>query len=92
MDKQRFYEACDRYERIPTDITDEICINGVRDYGKLIPVDLPEIFTAMDYKKAAGVDIHTARTALNILNHVGAVERTGKKGNTFIYKKSYSDI
>lgn len=77
-----------RYERIPTDIIDEVYINNVRDFNKLIPKDLPVEFTAKDFKLASGLSIKNARTALNILNYVEAVERVGKKGNAFVYKKT----
>lgn len=76
-----------RYDRIPTDIIDELYINNVRDFNKLIPKELPAEFTAKDFKLASGLSIKTAQTALNILNYVGAVERVSKKGNAFVYKK-----
>ena len=77
-----------RYERIPTDIIDEVHINSLRDFHKLIPKNLPDEFTAKDYRLASGLSLRTAQIALNILHYVNAVERVGKKGNAFIYKKT----
>lgn len=77
-----------RYERIPLGIVDELNIHSLSDYGKLIP-DIPEdSFTSREFKKASGLSISAARTALNVLSFVGAVERTGKKGNAFIYRRT----
>jgi hypothetical protein len=70
-----------RYERIPTGLVDEICISSVSDFSKLIPVDLPDIFMSKDFKKVSGLSIKSSQTALNILNHLGVVERIGKQGN-----------
>lgn len=77
-----------RSERIPTDIIDEIYIDSVYNYNKLIPEQLPVEFTASDFKKAAKISLSTAQTALNVLKHVGAVEHIGKSGRAFLYKKS----
>lgn len=84
-DKKR---GSSRYERIPTDIIDEVHINSVSDFHKLIPKNLPDEFTAKDYRLASGLSLRTAQTALNILLYVNAVERVGKKGKAFIYKKT----
>lgn len=77
-----------RCDRIPIDICDEIYINDLQDFNKLIPNALTENFTAKDYKKLAGISLSTSQTALNILNYLGVVERIGKKGNAYIYKKT----
>ena len=69
------------------DITDEIIIKGKEDYSQLIPSDLPEQFTAKDYKKESGLYLNQAQTALNVLYTIGAVARVGKVGNAFLYEK-----
>ncbi len=74
-----------RYERIPVDIIEEICINSIADYIKLIPHNLPGEFTTKDFRKASGLSLSTAQTALNVLYSVGAVTRVGKSGNTYLY-------
>ncbi|NLO48243.1 MAG: hypothetical protein GX111_08005 [Clostridiales bacterium] len=77
-----------RYERIPLEIVEEINIRGPSDYGKIIPDISEDSFTSGEFKKASGLSIHGARTALNVLNFVGAVERIGKKGNAFVYRRT----
>lgn len=84
QDKKKGSSRCDR---IPTRITEEIYINDLSDYQKLIPLNLPEEFTSKDYKKASGLGLNAAVIALNILNHVGAVQRVGKKGQAYLYRR-----
>lgn len=74
-----------RYDRIPKEIVEEISITDFTDYALLIPEGLPIEFTSKDFQKAASIPIGVAQTALNILAHVGAVRKIGKKGNTIIY-------
>lgn len=77
-----------RMDGIPTAIHDEVRIDDLSDYHKLIPDTLPEIFTVKDYKKAAKVSDKIASTALNILFDVGSVTRIGKNGNAFLYQRT----
>lgn len=77
-----------RSDRIPTDLIYELDICGAEDYQLLIPEMLMNDFTARDFKKVSGLSLPISRTALHVLNYVGAVERIGKKGNTFIYRRS----
>ena len=75
-----------RFERIPTDIKDEIYINNVSDYIKLIPDGLPEEFTTRDFKAAAKLSLRAAGLAVNVLNSVGTIKRIGKQGRSFVYQ------
>lgn len=76
-----------RFDRIPLDIVEEIYIDGREDYKKLVPDNLEPGFTSKEYQKATKLSKSCAQTALNILNYVGAVERIGKEGNSYKYKK-----
>jgi hypothetical protein len=76
-----------RYDRIPVDITEELHIRTTDEYDKLIPASLTGDFTSKDFKAASGLSIYAAQTALNVLHAVGAVTRTGKKGNAFVYER-----
>jgi len=76
-----------RAERIPVDIGEVIEINSVADYNKIIPT-MPENFTAKDFKMTAKISIKNARTALNVLNAVGAIECIGKKSRAYLYRLS----
>lgn len=74
-----------RYERIPVALTETIEISSLADYRKLLPHNLPEIFTVKDFQKAAKMSLHMAGIALHVLNWVGAVKRIGKTGNSYLY-------
>lgn len=84
QDKKKGSTRCDR---IPTDLIEEIYISEAKDYKKLIPESLDREFTSKDYKKASGLSSGAANTAVNILNHVGAIERIGKKGRLYLYTR-----
>lgn len=75
-----------RSERIPVEIIDEIIIENIIDYKRLIPEGLTSGFSAKDFSMLTKLSINRAQTALNILNHVHAVNRISKKGNAYIYK------
>lgn len=83
-DKKKGSTRCDR---IPLEIVDEICISGQDDYRLLIPESLDKEFTSSDFRKASGLSKGASSIALNILNYVGSIERTGKKGRTFLYRR-----
>lgn len=87
-DKKRGSTRCDR---IPSALCEEIYIHSSAEYDRMIPTDLIENFTAKDFKRSAGVYLSTAQTALNILHSLGAVERTGKLGNAYIYKRTAAE-
>lgn len=74
-----------RYERIPTNLIDEIYINDITEYKQLIPQGLPEQFTAKDFKTASKLTLSRSQTALNVLNHIGAIKHIGKQGRAFLY-------
>jgi hypothetical protein len=84
-DKKKGSSRCDR---IPTELVREISIYNQEEYRLLIPENLPDEFTSLDFKKASGLSKGNAQTALNILYYVGAVDRVGKKGHSFLYKRS----
>jgi hypothetical protein len=84
-DKKKGSTRCDR---LPIRLVDEIFIAGIRDYTKLIPESLGIEFTSKDFKSASGLSLHASQTALNVLNYVGAVKRTGKSGKSFLYTRA----
>jgi hypothetical protein len=84
-DKKRGSSRCDR---IPVDIVDEIWIENTADYLKLIPPTLDKQFTSKDYKKESKLPLSESQTALNVLHHIGAVNRVSKQGNLYVYEKN----
>ena len=85
QDKKKGSSRCDR---IPVELVSEIAIYDLKDYQKLIPSTLDKDFTSKDFKKASGLSISNAQTALNILYYVGAVDRIGKNGRAYLYKRN----
>ncbi|MDF2612365.1 MAG: hypothetical protein K0S71_151 [Clostridia bacterium] len=83
-DKKR---GAHRKDRVPIEIIDEITIQSINDYAKLIPDTLEKEFTAKDFKEHTRLSLRNAQTALNILTYVNAIERIGKKGRAYLYKK-----
>ena len=79
-----------RYDRIPVDIAEDLHFRKVSDYQIFVPDALQQSFTSRDYMSAAKVNLRTAQTALNILNHLGVVKRTGKQGKLHIYERNFT--
>lgn len=75
-----------RFDRIPTRLVEEVEINRLEDYMQFVPYELPSRFTAKGFAKAAHITTALAQTTLNILFHVGMVERVGKQGNAYLYE------
>lgn len=84
QDKKR---GSSRYDRIPLELVEEVYIDDVLDYQKLIPSTLTSEFTSKDYKKETKLSQSCAQIALHVLHYVGAVERIGKSGRAYLYKK-----
>ena len=83
-----------RYHKVDTTIRslyDELKIEcGIeygKDYLKLIPSNLADPFTTSAYALSTGVNKRIAGAALNVLLHVGAVQRTGKAGRAYQYAR-----
>lgn len=75
-----------RYDRIPTELVEEIEISCLQDYMQFIPYDLPDDFTTKEFAQSVHIPTHLAQTVLNILFYVGMVKRVGKKGNSYLYQ------
>ena len=73
-----------RYDRLPTALLKEVGIFSLRDYAHFLPNSLPTPFTTTDLSRCAGVSKADAQKALYTLNWAGAVERTGKRGNSHL--------
>lgn len=75
-----------RYDRIPTNLVEEVEITCLQDYLQFVPYELEEPFTTKDFARAAHIKAGEAQTVLNILYYTDAVERIGKKGNLYLYQ------
>lgn len=74
-----------RYDRIPTELVEEVEISCMEDYMQFVPYELEGEFTSREFAKAAHIPVSLAQNVLNILYHVGTVTRVGKKGNQYLY-------
>lgn len=70
---------------IPTDLLDEITLAEPYDYQVFLPENLPETFNSADFAQIASTDVYAARRILNILNYMGLLEITEKKGKSIMY-------
>ncbi len=80
-----------RCDRIPAALLEELYFSAPADYLALVPECLPEQFLVKDYRKATGLPRGAAGTALNLLQHIGALERVGKQGNAFVYARNRAE-
>lgn len=77
-----------RAERMPIALGPVAVLRGKADYASLLPPDLPEPFTTADVKRASRLSQKGTGTLINILYNLGVIQRTGKKGNAFLYQKA----
>lgn len=75
-----------RYDRIPTNLTQETILSCPKDYMQLLPPDLPEPFTSIQFAKEVHINKSLANVTLNILHDLQIVKRIGKKGNAYLYE------
>lgn len=79
-------KGSERFDRIPVEYVEEICIDCSKDYMQLIPYDLPEQFTTKDFAKCAKIPARLAGTVLLILYDLKLVDRVGKQGKSYLYE------
>ena len=72
---------------IPVDIYNEVRIDTAADYAQFLPETLAEEFVSKDLALAAKISQRSAATLLNILLETKVVERIGKKGRAFVYRR-----
>lgn len=75
-----------RFDRIPTQLVEEVGIDCMQDYLQFVPYELEEPFTAKEFARTVHITPKLAGVVLNLLYYVEAVERVGKKGNAYLYK------
>ena len=75
-----------RYDRIPTDLIEEVEIRHPEDFLQFVHYELEEPYHSKDFAKAAHISLSLAQTVFNILLEMGTVERIGKQGNSYLYR------
>ncbi len=76
-----------RNDGTPLQIYDEISFDIYSGYEQFLPDTLPNGFTSKDFKFHAHITQDLANVTLNILHHIGLVERVGKQGNAYLYER-----
>ncbi len=87
--KDRKHFGAERYDRIPTELVEEIEMSCPEDYMQFVPENLPEEFTATDFGKAAHITKDLAAKTLRVLRQLGIVEKVGQSGKAFLYRCTY---
>lgn len=85
-DKKRSRRGTVRYDRVPSDLTDELFIRSPGDLRLLLPEGLPPEFTSAVLAKQGRVRPAVAQKALTLLTKAGITERIGKSGRYYLYK------
>ncbi len=75
-----------KFDRIPTELVEEVEIDCLQDYMQFVPYELEESFTVKDFARAAHIPVSTAGRTVNILHYVGMLKHIGKKGKQFLYQ------
>ena len=75
-----------RIEKIPLEFREEMILENKADYMRFIPENLPDEFTKREFAPAAKESASSLR--LEVLRTVGVIEKIGKKGNSYLYKRS----
>lgn len=83
-DRKRF--GAMRYDRIPTELKEEVVLECKEDYMMFIPEDLPEQFTSADFAKIAGISARLTGYVLGVLRITGNIEQIGKSGRANLYR------
>lgn len=78
----------ERYDRIPTALSDSLLLTDAASYEALFPFSLASPFTAKEFRRAVKGGPRTAPELLRVLGEMGVVERCGKQGNAFLYRKA----
>ncbi len=97
MDEYRFLngwshdkkKGSNRFERIPTDLFRIERISADADYMKYIPESCTENFTLADFSKAVHITTRDASGILRVFMERGLLVRSGKKGNSYLYARTY---
>lgn len=76
-----------KFDLVPSALLDEIYFEKAEDYLLFLPDALPEHFTSADFCAAFQVSMREASAALGVLHAIGLIEKTGKIGRAFCYKR-----
>lgn len=84
-DKKR---GATRMERIPVQIEEEIVFRTAMDYASLVPSELKSEFTCKEFAQCVKISEEQAQNVIHILWFVGCLQRNGKRGRAYLYKRN----
>ncbi len=74
-----------RFDRVPTNIEDEIIIERYEDYLMFIPMTLGESFYVKEFAREAKISRELAQTVVSLLYKIGVLSRGERDKNGYIY-------
>ena len=75
-----------KYERVPTDILEEIELSDKRDFMMLLPSGLESPFTAKDFMKASKFSSKASYAAIKLLLTLGIISPAESKNRAAVYE------
>ena len=73
-------------DRQMTALRERFCLKKPADYLCFLPFEPDEHFTTALLGEKAGIGMDLARKTLYVLHRLGLVEKTGKQGNSLVYR------
>lgn len=74
-----------RIDKIPLSLLREIYLEKPEDYAIFLPDGLPDVFTVAQFQKCSkNCD---AKLMMEIMEYMSIIEKCGKQGNAFLYKR-----
>ncbi|SFD28041.1 hypothetical protein [Ruminococcus albus] len=70
----------DKIDKLPVEMTAEVVIRRKEDIAALLPVNLPDGFTAAEFAKLCRVNTDTAGKCIRVLSIMGIITECGKQG------------
>jgi hypothetical protein len=87
VDKNNKKKNSTRYEIIPVELYDEKVFNSKEDFYDILPDNLSDIFVASEFGKAIKLRGRAIYGALKVFCELGIIEKLGKNGRSFEYRK-----
>ena len=82
-DKKR---GSNRFERIPVELVDTVCLNG-KEISTLMPQSLPDEFTRNEFSSALRLKGRRLYNAIKVLEAMDAIEKGEKRARSYVYRK-----
>ena len=78
----------DKIDKIPLEMTAEVVIRRKEDMAELLPVNLPDGFTAAEFAKLCRVNADTAGKCIRVLSVMGIITECGKQGRCKLWRET----